>query len=208
MARHTKMGHTPPPSSQRASCLYASQPHSQAYPLSCTSVPHTPSIVSLTITPHPTHKHTYRAIPSPPLQISAEEADSRLRGVVFEAWRRSGCESYEDTLAFSAAIDFFLPYFPLQREQARRGQGGGRWRGERLPWALGGGHGVGGWLPGVGCRGGRRKSSAPLLLPRLAGGKGEGGGGHPAPSRWLGWRGGVGVGDLRQTASLACMLWA
>lgn len=38
---------------------------------------------------------------------------------MFAAWRRSACEDYPDTLKLVSLVDFFLPYFPLQREQVR-----------------------------------------------------------------------------------------
>ncbi|KAG2432813.1 hypothetical protein HXX76_008547 [Chlamydomonas incerta] len=51
-------------------------------------------------------------------QITPEAAESRLREVVLSAWRRPpACEALEDTLAFGAAVDFFLPFFPLTRPE-------------------------------------------------------------------------------------------
>ncbi|KAG2448912.1 hypothetical protein HYH02_006260 [Chlamydomonas schloesseri] len=51
-------------------------------------------------------------------QITPEAAESRLREVVLSAWRRPpACEGLEDTLAFGAAVDFFLPFFPLTRPE-------------------------------------------------------------------------------------------
>ena len=54
---------------------------------------------------------------SSPLQITPERAERALRDLVFSSWRRSPCEEYPDTLKMISLIDFFLPYFPLQREQ-------------------------------------------------------------------------------------------
>jgi hypothetical protein len=48
-------------------------------------------------------------------RASAEEAERRLRDAVFARWRRDGCEAYEDTLKLVSLVDFFLPYFPLER---------------------------------------------------------------------------------------------
>ncbi|KXZ47581.1 hypothetical protein GPECTOR_34g740 [Gonium pectorale] len=50
-------------------------------------------------------------------KITAEAAESTLRQVVLQQWRRKPCESLEDTLAFASAIDFFLPFFPLTRQE-------------------------------------------------------------------------------------------
>ena len=55
--------------------------------------------------------------PCGPLQITPERAEHALRDLVFSSWRRSPCEEYPDTLKMISLIDFFLPYFPLQREQ-------------------------------------------------------------------------------------------
>jgi hypothetical protein len=48
-------------------------------------------------------------------RASAEEAERRLRDAVFARWRRDACEPYEDTLKLVSLVDFFLPYFPLER---------------------------------------------------------------------------------------------
>jgi hypothetical protein len=48
-------------------------------------------------------------------RASPEEAERRLRDAVFARWRRDGCEAYEDTLKLVSLVDFFLPYFPLER---------------------------------------------------------------------------------------------
>jgi hypothetical protein len=45
-----------------------------------------------------------------------EEAEQLLRDIVFEEWRKSGCEPYTDTLKLTSLIDVFLPYLPLGRE--------------------------------------------------------------------------------------------
>ncbi|KAG1660389.1 hypothetical protein FOA52_007294 [Chlamydomonas sp. UWO 241] len=61
--------------------------------------------------------------------ISAETAEKALRDVVFAAWVRAECESYPDTLKLVSMVDFFLPYFPLQRPQVEQlvGQSLSQW---------------------------------------------------------------------------------
>lgn len=49
------------------------------------------------------------------VQVTAEEAERRLRDLVFTRWQGSQCEDYEDTLKMTSLIDFYLPYFPLER---------------------------------------------------------------------------------------------
>jgi hypothetical protein len=54
------------------------------------------------------------------VQVSAEAAEKALRNAVFSAWRHSGCdEAYSDTLKIISLIDFFLPFFPLERDSVR-----------------------------------------------------------------------------------------
>mmetsp|Transcript_31063 Transcript_31063/g.68966 ORF Transcript_31063/g.68966 Transcript_31063/m.68966 type:complete len:225 (+) Transcript_31063:187-861(+) len=50
-------------------------------------------------------------------KITPEAAERLLRNLVLDSWLRSGCEAYEDALKFTSLVDFFLPYFPLQRRQ-------------------------------------------------------------------------------------------
>ena len=62
------------------------------------------------------------------LQVTPEQAERALRDTVFAWWQGSKCEAYVDTLRFLSTVDFFLPYFPLQRPQVRgraAGQQGG-----------------------------------------------------------------------------------
>ena len=59
------------------------------------------------------------------LQITPERAERALRDMVFTSWRASACEDFPDTLKLISLIDFFLPYFPLHRDQVR----GRRWCG-------------------------------------------------------------------------------
>lgn len=58
-------------------------------------------------------------------KITAEAAESRVKELVFRAWSGSGCETFADTLRLTGLIDFYLPYFPLERrhveELLRRG---------------------------------------------------------------------------------------
>lgn len=50
-------------------------------------------------------------------QASAEAAEKALRNAVFSAWRHSGCEEeFADTLKIISLIDFFLPFFPLEKD--------------------------------------------------------------------------------------------
>lgn len=46
-----------------------------------------------------------------------EDAERMLKELVYNHWRTDGCEGYDDTLRFTSAIDFFIPYFPLQKPQ-------------------------------------------------------------------------------------------
>lgn len=66
--------------------------------------------------------------PAPPpcrFQITAEDAERRLKALVFEAWRGGSCdEAWEDTLKMTAAIDIFLPFLPLQKPQVRHRRAG------------------------------------------------------------------------------------
>ena len=48
-------------------------------------------------------------------KISAEEAQRVLKDLVFSAWSAGQCESRADTLKMVSLVDFFLPYFPLER---------------------------------------------------------------------------------------------
>lgn len=52
-------------------------------------------------------------------QVDPADADRRLRNLVFQAWQQERCEAYEDTLKLTGLIDFFLPYFPLERVHIR-----------------------------------------------------------------------------------------
>lgn len=49
-------------------------------------------------------------------KISPEDAERRVRDLVFAHWQRSGCESFEDTLKLTSLVDFYLPYLPLEKE--------------------------------------------------------------------------------------------
>lgn len=46
-----------------------------------------------------------------------EDAERMLKELVYNHWRKDGCEGYDDTLRFTSAIDFFIPFFPLQKPQ-------------------------------------------------------------------------------------------
>ena len=39
--------------------------------------------------------------------------------MVFERWAAAGCEDHADTLKMVGLIDFFLPFFPLERAHVR-----------------------------------------------------------------------------------------
>lgn len=47
-----------------------------------------------------------------------------MRDLVFAHWQSAGCEAFEDTLKMTSLVDFYVPYFPLERphvaELARR----------------------------------------------------------------------------------------
>jgi hypothetical protein len=53
--------------------------------------------------------------------VTAEDAERRLKNLVFDTWSAAGCESYEDTLKMVSLVDFFLPYFPLGRPEVGEG---------------------------------------------------------------------------------------
>ncbi|MEW5297527.1 MAG: hypothetical protein WDW36_000732 [Sanguina aurantia] len=53
-------------------------------------------------------------------KISMEDAERMLKELVYNHWRKDGCEGYDDTLRFTSAIDFFIPFFPLQKPQIEK----------------------------------------------------------------------------------------
>ncbi|GBF93149.1 hypothetical protein Rsub_05880 [Raphidocelis subcapitata] len=78
--------------------------------------------------------------------VTAEQAERSLRELVFSHWQRSPCESYDDTLKFTSLVDFWLPFFPLERphveeltgrELARRGRDLAAAKGLALAWDAG-----------------------------------------------------------------------
>lgn len=48
--------------------------------------------------------------------ISAEHAQRTLKDLVFQRWLEEGCEDRTDTLKMVGLVDFFLPFFPLQKK--------------------------------------------------------------------------------------------
>lgn len=48
------------------------------------------------------------------LQVTAEEAHNGLRNLVYDIWSQGNCESHVDIIRMLGAIDFFLPFFPLE----------------------------------------------------------------------------------------------
>lgn len=49
-------------------------------------------------------------------QISPERAQKQLKDLVFERWKKEGCEDRTATLKMVGLVDFFLPFFPLERK--------------------------------------------------------------------------------------------
>jgi hypothetical protein len=52
--------------------------------------------------------------------VTAEAADKALRDMVIEYWQKQGCESADDTLKMASLVEWFIPYFPLQRSPVRQ----------------------------------------------------------------------------------------
>lgn len=48
--------------------------------------------------------------------ISPEHAQRELKDLVFSRWQGQGCEDRADTLKTVGIIDFFLPFFPLEKQ--------------------------------------------------------------------------------------------
>lgn len=51
--------------------------------------------------------------------IPPERAQRELKDIVFERWRLQGCEEYTDTMKMVGLVDFFLPFFPLERPNVK-----------------------------------------------------------------------------------------
>ncbi|KAG7670931.1 hypothetical protein Ndes2437A_g04565 [Nannochloris sp. 'desiccata'] len=49
-------------------------------------------------------------------RISPEVAQKELKDLVFERWQQQGCEERSDTMKMVGLVDFFLPFFPLERK--------------------------------------------------------------------------------------------
>ena len=49
------------------------------------------------------------------LQVQPEAAQKLLKDLVFEIWRRDGCEQHTDTAKLVSLVDFYLPFLPLER---------------------------------------------------------------------------------------------
>ena len=54
-----------------------------------------------------------------PFKVRAEDAHSSLRNLVYNIWSQGNCESHVDIIRMLGAIDFFLPYFPLEASNLR-----------------------------------------------------------------------------------------
>lgn len=48
-------------------------------------------------------------------QITAEDASRAIKDLIFSQWLAAGCESRTDTTKLLNLVDFYLPYFPLER---------------------------------------------------------------------------------------------
>lgn len=54
------------------------------------------------------------------LQVSAEAAGQTLKNLVFDTWRDGGCEGFADTAKSVGLVDFYLPFFPLERQHIQQ----------------------------------------------------------------------------------------
>jgi hypothetical protein len=52
-------------------------------------------------------------------KISPEKAQKELKDLVFERWQKQGCEERTDTMKMVGLVDFFLPFFPLERTHVK-----------------------------------------------------------------------------------------
>ena len=52
--------------------------------------------------------------------IQPQRAQRELKDLVFERWAAQGCEERTDTMKMVGLVDFFLPFFPLERPHVRR----------------------------------------------------------------------------------------
>ena len=53
------------------------------------------------------------------IQVSAEAAQRMLKDLMFRLWADEACESASDIVKLLSLIDFYLPFFPLEREHIR-----------------------------------------------------------------------------------------
>lgn len=52
--------------------------------------------------------------------VSAEAAGQTLKNLVFDTWRDGGCEGFADTAKSVGLVDFYLPFFPLERQHIQQ----------------------------------------------------------------------------------------
>lgn len=52
-------------------------------------------------------------------KVTKEAAHNSLRNLVYEVWSQAKCESHVDLIKMLGAVDFFLPYFPLEASNLR-----------------------------------------------------------------------------------------
>lgn len=52
--------------------------------------------------------------------IAPEHAQRHLKDLVFSRWQGQGCEQRTDTLKMVGLVDFFLPFFPLERQHVEQ----------------------------------------------------------------------------------------
>ena len=83
-------------------------------------------------------------------QVTAEAAAQTLKNLVFSIWQESGCEGFADTVKSVGLVNFYLPFFPLERqhisqlfririqrrvdEAAREGLPAVSWGDDIVPW--------------------------------------------------------------------------
>lgn len=48
--------------------------------------------------------------------VDMQEAQRALKDMVFQVWQQQGCEDFSDSQKLLRSIDFFLPFYPLEKE--------------------------------------------------------------------------------------------
>lgn len=53
-------------------------------------------------------------------RISPELAQRTLKDLVFERWKAQGCEERDDTIKMVGIVNYFLPFFPLEKQHIEK----------------------------------------------------------------------------------------